>query len=81
MLLIDSDRRSSRVRCRRDRQALCAEQAARPGDLPRSNRRVVTIGTQFYQLIVVPLQIPQPVAWIAGRHQDRRRDGARDEHR
>ena len=25
----------------------------------------VTIGTQFYQLIVVPLQIPQPVAWIA----------------
>src|SRR5262249_13670914 len=25
----------------------------------------VSVGTQFYQLIVVPLQVPQPVAWIA----------------
>ena len=66
MLLIDGDRRivagtlSGEVGKRFTQTKLLDRASA-----AQQASAFVAIGNQFYQLVVVPLQVPQPVAWIA----------------
>jgi len=66
MLLIDSDRQivAGTLPAEIGKRFVHAKLLDR-ASLAQQSSAFVTIGTQFYQLIVVPLQVPQPVAWIA----------------